>query len=185
MKKLAILSMTVLLSFGVNHIQAQVNGPEQANVSKKELKSERKALRKLEGSYVSQFAKNNFYTDFGNIPNVQWRRDLNFDVASFSENGQKMEAFYDSDANLVGTTTIKTFADLPANAQSEIKSKYKDYSIGQVLFFDDNEWNETDMILYGSQFNDADNYFVELSKGNDKIVVRVDVPGYVYYFTKL
>jgi hypothetical protein len=116
---------------------------------------------------------------------VYWRRDANFDVASFTENGQKMEAFYDYDANPVGTTAVKTFADLPAKAQNEIKSKYKDYSIGQVLFFDDNEWNETDMIMYGSQFNDADNYFVEQTKGNDKIVVRVDVPGYVYFFTKL
>jgi len=185
MKKLAVLSMTVLFAFGVNQIQAQVTGSEQANVTKKELKSERKALRKLEGNNVSQYSKNNFYTEFGNLPNVQWRRDENFDVATFSENGQKMEAFYDSDANLVGTTAIKTFADLPANAQREIKSKYNDYSIGQVLFFDDNEWNETDMIMYGSQFNDADNYFVELSKGNDRIVVRVDEPGYVYFFTKL
>ena len=185
MKKLAVLTMTVLFTFGVIQIQAQVNGQEQANVSKKELKSEHKALRKLEGNNVSQFAKTSFYTEFGNLPDVQWRRDANFDIASFTENGQKMEAFYDYDANLVGTTAIKSFADLPARAQKEIKSRYTDYSIGQVLFFDDNEWNETDMIMYGSQFNDADNYFVELSKGNDKIVVRVDVPGYVYYFTKL
>lgn len=96
-----------------------------------------------------------------------------------------MEAFYDDNATLVGTTSIKTFTDLPAKSQQQIKTKYKDYSIGQVIFFDDNEWNDTDMILYGSQFNDADNYFVVLTKGNDKIIVRVDVPGYVYYFTKL
>jgi hypothetical protein len=185
MKKLAVLSFTALFAIVMNQSQAQESGKEQANSTKKEVKAERKALRKLEGNNVNEIAKNSFYKDFGNTTNVQWKRNENFDVASFSENGQKMEAFYDYDANLVGTTTAKTFADLPANAQKEIRSKYKAYSIGPVIFFDDNEWNETDMILYGSQFNDADNYFVELSKGNEKIIVRVDVPGFVYDFTKL
>jgi hypothetical protein len=60
MKKLAVLSMTVLFAFVFNHLQAQVNGPEQTNVSKKEMKSERKALRKLEGNNISQFAKTSF-----------------------------------------------------------------------------------------------------------------------------
>ena len=92
---------------------------------------------------------------------------------------------FDYHQNLVGTTETVNFTDLPAKGQQEINKRYADFKIGQVIFFDDNEWNETDMIMYGSQFNDADNYFVELSKGNDKIVVRVDVPGYVYYFTKL
>lgn len=185
MKKLAVLSFSALFAFLVNQSQAQVSGKEQANVTKKEVKAERKALRKLEGSNVSEIAKNNFITAFGNLPNVHWRRDANFDVATFTEKGQKEEAFYDSEANLVGTTITKTFTDLPAKAQKEIKSKYKDYSIGPVFLFDDNEWNETDMILYGSQFDDADNYFVELSKGNDKIVVRVDMPGFLYFFTRL
>ena len=185
MKKLAVLSMTVLFAFGINHLQAQVDDQQQANVTKNKSKTESKTPRKLEGNYVSQFAKNSFYSDFGNIPNVEWRRDANFDIASFTESGSKMDAFYDYDGILVGTTTIKTFADLPASSQKEIKSRYKDYSIGQVIFFDDNEWNDTDMILYGSQFNDADNYFVELTKGNDKIVVRVDRPGFVYFFKTL
>jgi hypothetical protein len=185
MKKLVVLSFSVLFALILNQSQAQESGKEQANSTKKEVKSERKALRKLEGNSISEIAKSSFYKDFGNLPGVQWKREMNFDVASFSEKGQKKEAFYDYDANLVGTTMVKTFADLPANAQKEIKTRYKDYSVGKIIFFDDNEWNETDMIMYGSQFNDADNYFVELSKGNEKIVVRVDIPGFVYNFTKL
>jgi len=185
MKKLAVVSMSVLFAFIVNNLQAQVNGQEQANLTKKELKTERKVIRNPEVSYVSKFSKNNFYTDFGNIPNVEWSKDANFDMATFTENGQKTEAFYDHDANLVGTTTLKSFADLPAKSQQEIKSRYKDYSIGQVILFDDNESNDTDMVLYGTPFNDADNYFVELKKGNEKIVVRVDETGFVYFFKNL
>ena len=88
-----------------------------------------------------------------------------------------MTAFYDNDGKLVGTTMIKTFADVPANGQKQIKKKYKDYTVGPVIFFDNNEFNETDMMLYGLQFDDEDNYFVELTKGNSKIVVRVNSAG--------
>ena len=38
------------------------------------------------------------------------------------------------------------------------------------------------MMLYGQQFADADNYFVELSKDNKKIVLQVNMSGEVFYF---
>ena len=41
------------------------------------------------------------------------------------------------------------------------------------------------MIMYGVQFDDADNYFVELSKGSSKIVVKVDMKGEVTFFKQL
>ena len=74
---------------------------------------------------------------------------------------------------------------MPAGGQKEIKKKYKDYSIGKVIFFDDNEFNEMDMLLYGLQFDDADNYFVELAKGTSKIMVKVNAAGDVSFFKQL
>ena len=59
-----------------------------------------------------------------------------------------MTAFYDENGDLVGTTYPKKFTDLPANAQMEIKTKYKDYKIGPVVLYDDNEANDTDMIMF-------------------------------------
>jgi len=41
------------------------------------------------------------------------------------------------------------------------------------------------MILYGIQFEDADNYFVELSKGTKKIVLQVNTDGVVFFFKQL
>jgi len=41
------------------------------------------------------------------------------------------------------------------------------------------------MMLYGKQFEDADNYFVELTKGAKKIIVQVDSQGLVFFFTEL
>jgi len=41
------------------------------------------------------------------------------------------------------------------------------------------------MVLWGIQFDDADNYFVELSKGTKKIIVEVSPEGTVGYFKEL
>ncbi|MEO6187676.1 MAG: hypothetical protein ABIO77_02480 [Ginsengibacter sp.] len=193
MKKLIFLSAaTFILASAVN---AQTNNAvvkneiksdkKQESVLKKEKKEERKAIKKLEGKEVSVMAKQNFKVDFGNIPAKHWRRSHNFDEVTFTKDGKNMIAYYDSDAKLVGTTMNKSFSDLPADAQKEINKRYSGYSKNAVVFFDDNELNDTDMFLYGNQFDDEDSYFVELQKGADKIVLHVNMVGSVEYFSKI
>jgi hypothetical protein len=165
--------------------QAPKTASTQTKETKKEVKTKMLPLKKLEGKAVGAEAKNNFITDFGNIPNVKWERSANFDEATFLKDGKEMKAYYDFPGKLVGTTSVKKITDLPAKAQSEIKSKYKDYSIGPVIFFDDNELNDTDMSLWNTQFEDQDNYFVELAKGTHKIIVQVHTTGDINLFTEL
>jgi hypothetical protein len=187
MKTLSILTMAFMFALATLQMQAQdlAKLKEAKKETKKELKMERKELRTLEGKLVDAKSKTNFVSDFGNLPNVVWKRTKYFDEATFLKDGQKAVAYYDFESNLVGTTFIKKFADLPVKSQNEIKSRYKDYIVNEVLLFDDNEKNQTDMVLWGSQFDDADNYFVVLSKAQDKIIVRVDGGGFVYLFKKL
>jgi hypothetical protein len=188
MKKLAILSGTFLFIVAVGQGQAQKEDNDKENVkeTKSELKTERIALRKLEGKNVGVLAKNNFSKDFSDAKDVQPMRGINFDEFLFTnKDGNRIKAYYDYDGNLVGTTQSKTFADIPLKGQKEIKEKYKDYTIGDVFFYDDNEMNDTDMMLYGLQFDDKDLYFVELTKGPSKIVVQVDMQARVSFFKKL
>jgi hypothetical protein len=184
MKRLAILLVTFLFVLSAVHVQGQTQNASKE--TKKEQKTEKKELKKLEGVNVDPRAKSSFLTDFGNLPNVTWKRVATFDEARFtSKDGKMMTAFYDSDGRLVGTTSPSAFTALPAAAQTEIKNKYKDYTVGSVIFYDDNEINETDMVMYGIQFDDSDNYFVELTKGTGKIVLRVNPGGTVFFFKKL
>lgn len=186
MKKVVIFAMTVLFATAVFPTQAQVKQEKiQIKDTKKELKTERKALRKLEGTKVSDLAKTQFKSDFGNATNVVWKRFDTFAQATFTKDRQKMTAYYDENAKLVGTTEPKKFTDLPANAQQEIKTKYKDYTVGAVIFYNDNEANETDMILYRTQFDDVDTYFVELTKDNKTTVLQVDMGGVITFFKKI
>ena len=66
-----------------------------------------------------------------------------------------------------------------------INIQYSNYNIGDIIFFDDKELNETDMVLFDNQFDDIDSYFVELKKDNHKIVLEVSIEGDVSYFIRL
>jgi hypothetical protein len=193
MKKVLFASAAILLA--VISTQANSSGAitkkdskpskEERKEIKKEKKEERITLRRREGNDVRYQSKEVFYRDFGNQPDAKWAKTKYYDKAVFNKDGVATTAYYDFDANLVGTTSFKTFADLPAAGQKQIRKDYKDYTVENVVFYDDNENNETGMVLYGSQFDDEDNYFVELQKDNKTIVVQVTMDGLTGYFTTL
>lgn len=170
-------------------IQAQTS--EEAVVKndikqlKKEKRSDEISLKKLEGEQPSFESKQHFQADFANAQNVNWTRSSYMDEAIFTLNGVKEKAFYDYDGNLVGTVLPKQFSDLPQSAQKQIQKGYKDYTVNRVILYDDNENNDTDMLLYGSQFEDADNYFVELSKPGKTIILQVNLEGLVSFFKEM
>ena len=130
-------------------------------------------------------AKDNFFADFGDVPNVKWKRVDLYDEATFMKEGKEMKAFYDFDSKLVGTTKSMTFADLPKNAQMEIKKDYADYEIGSVFFFDNNEANDGLVLLYGIESESQNNYFVELTKGTKKAILQVLDSGEVFFHENL
>lgn len=186
MKKLLFASVAILFAAGASKLQAQSTEKDkkEERAIRKEEKTERKALKKLDGHNVSELAKDAFYADYGLTDGVDWKRSNQFDEAAFTKDGKQMKAFYDNDAKLVGLVTTKTFADLPAQVQQKIKLKYVDYTINHVLYFEDNEANETDMVLYGTQFDDEDNYFVELNKGDKELILQVNSEGVISVFSE-
>ena len=107
---------------------------KQESALKKEKKEERKALRKLNGQEVSVQSKDQFASDFAKVTDVKWKRNAYFDEATFMKDGKVTVAYYDHASKLVGTTAVVSFAELPQNAQKYIKNKFKDYSIGSVIF---------------------------------------------------
>lgn len=186
MKKI-ILFVAAFLAVTATQAQTQqeVAARKDINHLKKEERAERKTLRKLEGHDVSVQSKDQFSVDFGNIPNVHWKRSGYFDEAVFTQKGVKEKAYYDFNSTLVGTVIPKTFSDLPKSAQDHIRKEYKNYKIDRVILFDDNESNESDMILYGTQFDDADNYFVELSTPGKNLILMVSTDGNVSFFKEM
>lgn len=185
MKKLIASAVVALLAIATIPTQAQTTAKEIRKELKTEKKDSRKELRQQEGQEVNSKSKDNFETDFGKVENVKWTKGTQFDEAVFTKDGKITTAYYDYDSNLVGTTVNKKFADLPKTAQSEIKKRYKDYITGAVVLFDDNEANDTNMSFYGTQFEDADHYFVTVSKGKEEIILMVSMDGEVSYFKQV
>ena len=134
---------------------------------------------------VSDLSKINFTKDFSNVKNVSWERTGDFDVVTFSQKGKSMKAYFGMQSELIGTISEKDYNDLPAEGRNEIKDQYKGYSIGRVINFKTYTPNDNYMVLFGTQIENADSYYVELTKNNKKIVVRVNPLGNVSYFRDL
>jgi hypothetical protein len=189
MKKL-IIFIGLFIIAGELHAQSADASRRPSREEKKEVRKERReqkiTLKALEGKDISYQSKEQFGADFGDVQNVQWKRSAYFDEASFTSNeGKSVTAYYDNKSQLVGTTTPSSFRELPVNAQNYIRMNYQNYENAPVVFFDDNEDNETDIFLYGVQLEDADNYFVELKKNGKNVVLEVSPEGSVSYLTEI
>lgn len=172
------ITSAIIAAFAITGAQAQT----LAKDIKKEHHAERHAAARNE---VSSRSKDSFYADFGQVADAKWVRGPQFDEVTFTKDGQKQTAYYDSHFILVGTTANKKFADVPAKAQKQIQKQFKNYAIGAVVEYKDNQNNDTNMLLYGTQFDDADHYFVTVSKGKEADVLMVKTDGQVSFFSTL
>jgi hypothetical protein len=185
MKKLFILSAATFILIATINAQASQVSPEKSSndqkkealISKKKKPAETEELKKLKGAEVSPLAKQEFYQIYGNIPGAVWKRTLNYDQVFFSRDGKAMTAYYDADAKLVGTITQQKFEDLPSDSQKYINEKYPGYITEDVVFFNDNELNITDIVLFNKQFDEEDCYYVKMKKDNQEILVKVKMSG--------
>jgi hypothetical protein len=180
MKKLLIAGLAVMLLL----TSPAVFGRHNYSIGKKEIRRERRIMERNEVNFLT---KEKFGNDFPAASDAVYSKDKKFDEVSFDMDGQHFIAFYDDEANLVGTTTSKQINDLPLYAQKFISKKYlsKGYTTEKVILFDDNEASPADAYIYGQQFADEDMYFVELKNADKAIVLRVRMDGVVSFFTKL
>jgi hypothetical protein len=198
MKKIILLTVSAIVLSGAVKAQNIFALNDRINVYKAELSDEKKteettkaslvrekrALRKVENNQVSDFTKQNFYHDFGDVPVLKWQHAPMFDVVNFTKDGQQMEAYYGINNKLIGTITPKVFADLPADAQKDINKHYEGYNPVNVIFYDDNEDNSTDLIYDNDEFTE-DNFFVEMIKDGHAVVLRVKLDGSVIFFKEM
>ena len=116
--------------------------------------------------------KRKFSQHFGNHSNTVWIKSNTLDKVTFTRDGNKEMAYYNSDSRLVGTSS----ATMPVQALSDLQSRYKDYSIGSVIFFDKSEANAISKLVYGTELKE-ENFLVELTGEGTKIIVQVKVKG--------
>jgi|GEM_PF-2034113 len=171
MKKLFILPVSLLAVFSLSYILSQ---PVYANGTTSEGGNmETKTIVVHNSDNVSQAVKNSFHAEFGAQSNIRWNQTEDFDVASFDEEGQSVNAYFTKDGALEGRTFLKKWTDLPFQAQVNLVQRYKDYNVESVF------------VYYGKSLNNSGNYFVSLSKNNQTILVQVNEEGHTTLYKKL
>ncbi|MBN9296374.1 MAG: hypothetical protein J0I41_05145 [Filimonas sp.] len=123
-----------------------------------------------EGSNVSFKVKNQFASEFTKANNVAWTAADQFTKATFIMNEQRMEAYYDNDGELIGTSRATTLDFLPSKATKKIDEKYAGYKTEEVVEFD--------------SVKDGLSYYVSLTNDTNKIVLQVSSEGSVSVYKK-
>ena len=190
MKKLSVIFVAMFFILAFCQTQAQDIKNYASNTGKKvkriEIRTEHKEMRKLAINNVSDFSLKNFATDFGDkSSNVSWTKTNMYDEATFMNEGRETRAYYDFEGQLVGTTILKTYADLPQRAKKTIAKRYPDYTVESSLIYDYYKLSDAQMMMFSDQFVDSQNFFVQLSKGAEKIVLQVTPVGQVIFSSNI
>lgn len=127
-------------------------------------------------SNVNVLTLKRFNRDFYSVTGAVWEKSKSLDKVTFVKDDSKMVAYYNAASKLVGTSSAGTSAGMPDQALTDIQSRYKDYAIGSVIFFDRNEANAISKLIYGTKLKE-ENYLVELTNGQNTIIVQVKVKG--------
>lgn len=186
MKNMIFIGSMVLFTGTTAFAQSEMayNQPNDITTHKtsKATKEEISAAKKVKTYNIPNYStEQQFMEDFPKVTDVSWNT-RGYEEATFVLNGKHMKAFYDYNSKLIGTTSEATYADLPEAAKKYIEKHYKNYTPGTVILYDDNEYNSTEMMLYGDPFEGEDNYFMELSNNNKTIVLQIGMDGLVTYF---
>src|SRR3954453_21319670 len=70
-----------------------------------------------DGKKVNFFAVSSFRSQFTNASNISWSEGQGYTKASFVSNNEKMEAFYNSDGELIATSRKADLNSLPVKTK--------------------------------------------------------------------
>ncbi|OIR08350.1 hypothetical protein GALL_95180 [mine drainage metagenome] len=115
---------------------------------------------------------NNFRTDFVDAENVSWKVSNEFVKASFTLDNTRLNAFYNLDGELIGTSKTFELNKLPKRALQTITKKYPypPYKLGECIemTYPDGEKS----------------YFLSFEINNETLVLQVSRSGDVSVFQK-
>ncbi|MBW4891908.1 hypothetical protein KXQ82_19445 [Mucilaginibacter sp. HMF5004] len=134
---------------------------------------------------VSSTVLNQFTYEFKDAQAVTWVIDGNCQKALFTYEGTAMTAFYSLSGEYMGVTNPTAFAKIPADAQKEISSKYKEYTIGEVIEFRPAATNSASIYSFSSYSNDEKVYFVDLKNDKEEFLLRVTPNASVFFFKQV
>jgi hypothetical protein len=116
---------------------------------------------------VSSQAVTQFESKFSGATAISWTVTDNFEKASFILANEKMDAYYDANGALIGTSKVLAFDKLPKSARTQLTTEYTfpDYQLTDCIEFTDADNNK--------------NYFVSFENENENVILSVSASGLV------
>ena len=127
------------------------------------------ALAKDVKNKVSYRIENNFKTNFSGAQNVSWTFKSNFVKAIFDNNGEKMEAFYNLNGDIIGTSKSITLSQLPVDAKRSFAKSYSGYTVKEAIHFES---------------SDEDAYYISAENEKQSVVLKVSNNREISIFNK-
>ena len=115
--------------------------------------------------------QSSFEAKFYNAENVNWTVKENYIKASFTLQGEQVEAFYNpTDGELIGVSRKVEFNKLPLSAVQKIKKDYAAYKVTDSIEFDGDNGKA---------------YYVSLEDGARKKILLVSLYGNVSVYKEV
>jgi hypothetical protein len=116
---------------------------------------------------LSYRVKSSFEIIFDGAKDVNWTIREAFTKANFTLAGEKVEAFFSPEGELIATARKVQYGTLPFSALQKIQKKYPEAKVEDTIVFD----------------QDGDkNYFVSLHDNGKKEILQVSLSGAVTVF---
>ena len=99
------------------------------------------------GDKVSKVVQASFKKNFSNATNVTWETSEAYHYARFLLNGKEVDAAYNENGELVGTSRKLHLSEVPLKVSQSIKTEFSDYtiedSVTEVFFEGQTYYNAT------------------------------------------
>ncbi len=129
-----------------------------------------------DGNEVSSVISQSFYKEYAEAENVQWSLNDDFVKASFVLNGESVDAYYDYNGAIVGSSKKIALDKLPSKALRSFTKKYPFPS-----------YNLKECIEFTNAGDDETNYFISLDDilSNTRVIIRIAPDGNISLFKKM
>ena len=118
---------------------------------------------------VNQKVLHAFQSEFSSAKDVHWVATPDYFKAEFLFNDQHVNAFYNTDGELLGITRNITSLDLPMNLQTGLKKSYADFWISD---------------LFEVTRSDSTGYYITLENAESVIVLKASADNEWTVFKK-
>lgn len=113
---------------------------------------------------VDYYVLTNFKVQFENASDVKWSAGKDYMKAAFSLNNERMEAFYNTNGELIGTTKSADLNNLPIKAKRAFAKKMEGYTVKEAIRFEG---------------IDESAYYISAENEKGSVILKIDDKGFV------